>query len=78
MDWTDAVAALAGHSYVLASVVVGCFALKRLPGLLNPGGQLIITSPYTWLEDYTPRKNWLADPKNETVAQSVEALDARI
>jgi hypothetical protein len=34
MDWTDAVAALAGHSYVLASVVVGCFALKRLPGLI--------------------------------------------
>jgi putative 4-mercaptohistidine N1-methyltranferase len=33
--------------------------LDRLPGLLNPGGQLIITSPYTWLEDYTPRKNWL-------------------
>ena len=34
MDWTDAVAALAGHSYVLTSVVVGCFALKRLPGLI--------------------------------------------
>ena len=33
--------------------------LDRLPGLLNPGGQLIITSPYTWLEEYTPRKNWL-------------------
>jgi hypothetical protein len=33
--------------------------LKRLPSLLNSGGQLIITSPYTWLEDYTPRKNWL-------------------
>jgi putative 4-mercaptohistidine N1-methyltranferase len=33
--------------------------LAQLPGLLNSGGQLIITSPYTWLRDYTPRENWL-------------------
>lgn len=33
--------------------------LRRLPGLLNPGGQLIITTPCTWLEEYTPRENWL-------------------
>ena len=29
--------------------------LDQLPGLVKPGGQLIITSPYTWLEDFTPR-----------------------
>lgn len=28
--------------------------------LVKPGGQLILTSPYTWLEDYTPREEWLA------------------
>ena len=33
--------------------------LARLPSLVNPGGQLVITSPYTWLEDFTPRANWL-------------------
>jgi putative 4-mercaptohistidine N1-methyltranferase len=33
--------------------------LKQLPKLIRPGGQLIITSPYTWLPEYTPRKNWL-------------------
>jgi putative 4-mercaptohistidine N1-methyltranferase len=33
--------------------------LERLPGLVNPGGQLIITSPYTWLEEFTPREHWL-------------------
>jgi putative 4-mercaptohistidine N1-methyltranferase len=33
--------------------------LERLPGLLRPGGQLIVASPYTWLASYTPRKNWL-------------------
>jgi 5-histidylcysteine sulfoxide synthase/putative 4-mercaptohistidine N1-methyltranferase len=26
---------------------------------LRPGGTLAIASPYTWLEDYTPRENWL-------------------
>lgn len=33
--------------------------LAQLPRLLKPSGQLIITSPYTWLVQYTPRKNWL-------------------
>jgi putative 4-mercaptohistidine N1-methyltranferase len=33
--------------------------LAQLPGLLAPGGQLVIASPYTWLTDYTPRENWL-------------------
>jgi putative 4-mercaptohistidine N1-methyltranferase len=33
--------------------------LERLPGMLRPGGQLIVASPYTWLASYTPRENWL-------------------
>ena len=33
--------------------------LASLPDLLNPGGQLVISSPYTWLEEYTPKSNWL-------------------
>lgn len=33
--------------------------LQRLPKLVKPGGQLIITSPYTWLTEYTPKENWL-------------------
>ena len=33
--------------------------LARLPSLVKTGGQLVITSPYTWLEDFTPRVNWL-------------------
>ena len=32
--------------------------LDRLPALVKPGGQLIISSPYTWLEEYTPQTNW--------------------
>lgn len=33
--------------------------LSRLPGLVKPEGQLIITSPYTWMEEFTPQQNWL-------------------
>ena len=33
--------------------------LARLSELVKPGGQLVITSPYTWLEEFTPRGNWL-------------------
>ena len=33
--------------------------LERLPDLVAPGGQLVITSPYTWLPEFTPRDRWL-------------------
>lgn len=33
--------------------------LARCASLVQPGGQLVLTSPYTWLPDYTPRANWL-------------------
>jgi putative 4-mercaptohistidine N1-methyltranferase len=32
--------------------------LQQMAKLMKPGGQLIITSPYTWLLEYTPKKNW--------------------
>lgn len=35
--------------------------LARMPEIIASGGWLVITSPYTWLEEYTPRKNWLGD-----------------
>ena len=33
--------------------------LDRLADLVKPGGQLVIASPFTWLEEYTPRDRWL-------------------
>ena len=33
--------------------------LERLPSLLRDGGRLVITSPYTWLEEFTPAERWL-------------------
>jgi putative 4-mercaptohistidine N1-methyltranferase len=47
--------------------------LAQLPGLLKPGGQLIITSPYTWLAEYTPRENWLGGFMRD--GQTVHTLD---
>jgi SAM-dependent methyltransferase len=34
---------------------------KVLPKLVRPGGLLLLTSPYTWAEEYTPRSRWLRD-----------------
>lgn len=33
--------------------------LQRLPDMVKNGGQLIIISPYTWLEEYTSPDKWL-------------------
>ena len=44
--------------------------LDCLPSLLRPGGQLVIASPFTWLEEYTPTANWLGGyytPDNQPV-----------
>lgn len=44
--------------------------LQALPGLLRPGGQLILTSPYTWTENHTPRENWLGGLQREGAGQT--------
>ncbi len=41
--------------------------LLQLPRLLAPGGQLLLASPFTWLEQYTPPREWLT-------SQQVQAL----
>ena len=33
--------------------------LHRFTTLVAPGGQLVITTPLTWLEAFTPEENWL-------------------
>ncbi len=32
--------------------------LERLPELVKPGGELVMATPCTWLEEYTPKENW--------------------
>ena len=55
--------------------------LAQLPGLVAPRGQLVITSPYTWLEEFTPREHWLGGFRREnhthdTLAGLAAALDS--
>jgi putative 4-mercaptohistidine N1-methyltranferase len=50
--------------------------LRRLPELIKPGGQLFITTPFTWLEEYTPSANWLGDGAKDSFAGLRSALEA--
>jgi len=53
--------------------------LARLPGLVKPGGQLIVTSPYTWLEEFTPRANWLGGfERDSTPVRTLDGLRAAL
>lgn len=49
--------------------------LDRIPDLVNPGGQLIITSPYTWLDEFTPRDEWLGGFHNTEDDSPVVTID---
>lgn len=33
--------------------------LSQLPDLVRPGGQLLLATPFTWLDEFTPSCNWL-------------------
>lgn len=39
--------------------------LRRAGDLVRPGGLLVLTTPATWLEEFTPRVNW---PEGEILA----------
>lgn len=41
--------------------------LARLPQLVKPGGSVVFTTPCTWLEEFTPRENWLCDENSTTL-----------
>jgi 2-polyprenyl-3-methyl-5-hydroxy-6-metoxy-1,4-benzoquinol methylase len=50
--------------------------LSRVASLVRPGGQLLLTTPFTWLEEYTPRDRWIGgvDPTR----RSEEELTRRL
>jgi putative 4-mercaptohistidine N1-methyltranferase len=45
--------------------------LNRLPSLLNPQGELILATPCTWLEQFTPPHHW---PKGDTFSWLEQCL----
>jgi 5-histidylcysteine sulfoxide synthase/putative 4-mercaptohistidine N1-methyltranferase len=57
-----------GYDLVLAANLVDrlydpALFLEKITARINPGGLLVITSPYTWLEEFTPREKWLGGKK---------------
>lgn len=40
--------------------------LQTIKSRINPGGLLVIASPHTWMEEYTPREKWLGGYKADT------------
>ncbi len=47
--------------------------LEAIPDFLNTNGLLAITSPYTWLTEYTPKEKWLGGYTRD--GESVRAYD---
>jgi len=52
--------------------------LESLADRLNTGGMLILTSPYTWQEESTPKEKWIGgykrDGENVTTLQGLEEI----
>jgi len=69
---------LAGFDIVLAANLICRLRepmkfIERLPALVKPGGQLLLCTPWTWLEDFTPMENWIGGREG---VRSFEALKA--
>ena len=47
--------------------------LSTIHERINPGGLLVITSPYTWLEEFTRKEEWLGGYKD--AGENVTTLD---
>ena len=50
--------------------------LRRLADLVKPGGQLLLTTPFTWLEEFTPCERWIGG--GTTGLSSEEELTRRL
>ena len=50
--------------------------LGRFTDLVKPGGQLLLTTPFTWLEEFTPRDRWIGG--GVTGPSSEEELTRRL
>ncbi len=48
--------------------------IARLPSLVKPGGQLLLATPFTWLEEFTPRENWIGGRDDAASADKLSDL----
>ena len=50
--------------------------MNRFAELVRPGGQLVITTPFTWLESFTPADRWLSAGAKDSFSGLTQALEA--
>jgi 5-histidylcysteine sulfoxide synthase/putative 4-mercaptohistidine N1-methyltranferase len=76
----------AGYDFILAANLIDRLYnpaefLATIHERLNPGGLLMLASPYTWLVEHTPRADWLGgfvrDGKDIRTLDGIRALLAR-
>jgi len=73
-----------GYDLILASNLIDRLSephrfLSSIPERLNKGGYLVIASPYTWMEQYTPKSQWLGGIKvNGENYTSLDGLTERL
>jgi putative 4-mercaptohistidine N1-methyltranferase len=48
--------------------------LARAAELVKPGGQLLLTTPFTWLEEFTPRNKWIGGTAESESADELTRL----
>ena len=48
--------------------------LARLPSLVRSGGQLVMTTPFTWLEEFTPQEKWIGGTEDAESAAELKRL----
>ena len=70
---------LTGYNLVFAGNLIDrlydpMLFLNTITPRILPGGLLVLTSPYTWLEDYTDKDNWLGGIKGN--GENFTPLDA--
>ncbi|MGJ8654927.1 MAG: putative 4-mercaptohistidine N1-methyltransferase [Akkermansiaceae bacterium] len=46
--------------------------LDRLPSLVKQGGELVLATPFSWSEDFTPKENWPQGDSWEWLQASLE------
>jgi hypothetical protein len=52
--------------------------LREIKRLVRADGHVILASPYTWLEEFTPRENWLADSTGNTLSRIQKCLEPEL
>ena len=52
--------------------------LEQMANLVSPVGQLVIASPCTWLEEYTPKTEWLGGSQALGQARTLDTLLDRL